>query len=483
MKFNHIIYTGAIALLCLSAGCNKWLDVQPGTTISEKNQFNSESGFKDAMLGVYIKLADARTYGRNTTYGFLDVLGQCYNISTSSESYAQAVKYNYLDLKTRPFIDSIWYDMYANIGNVNQILSNLASTTVEFSGRYKNQIKGEALAMRAFLHFDLLRIFGNSPAANAEAKSIPYVTIFKVKIFPPLTVNQVIDSCLRDLEEAEKLLAEDKRIVRAYDTEDPYRSFTRHHMNYYAVKGLQARIHLYRGNKPAALAAAMEVINNQPGNFPWARVADVTATYNRDYTFAQEHLFAVFVSSLKSYSDQYFLGTAQGGPATFPLTSAQRDVVYETSSGGASDLRLNNLFSNAGSAMATIKYSQRDIIITSSEGDYLRTLIPLIRLSEIFYIAAEASASPSDGVAFLNTVRQNRGLAALSTNQTETSLDNELRKEIKKECYAEGQNFFYFKRKNLQKINTMSSATSTVTLPLNAYLLPLPDAEVEYGNY
>lgn len=482
MKINHIIYTATIALLLLGTGCKKWLDVQPGTVISEKNQFGSEAGFKDAMLGVYIKLSDARTYGRNTTFGFLDVIGQCYNIATANETYAQAVKLNYMDQKTRPFVDSIWYDMYANIGNVNQILSNLESSTVQFSGRYKNQLRGEALAMRAFLHFDLLRMFGTAPAVNANAKAIPYVTIFKVQIFPALTVNQVMDSCLKDLAAAEALLAEDKTIIRAYSNEDPYKSFTRHHMNYYAVKGLQARINLYRGNKPAALAAAMEVIGNQPANFPFTKPADITTTYNKDYTFAQEHLFAVFVSSLKAASDQHFLGTAQGGPAIFPLTDSHRGVLYEISAGGSTDLRYSNLFAPAGSAYATTKYSQINIIHTNSEMDYLRTLIPLIRVSEMFYIAAEASATPEEGTVFLNTIRTNRGLPALPLNQTEANLNNELRKEIKKECYAEGQNFFYFKRRNLPEINTLT-ATGKLIVPANAYQFPIPDAEIEYGDY
>ncbi len=211
-------------------------------------------------------------------------------------------------------------------------------------------------------------------------------------------MNQVIDSCLKDLSEAEKLLAEDKTIVRAYNLDDPYKSFTRHHMNYYAVKGLQARIHLYRGNKAAALAAAMEVINNQPNNFPFVKPNEVNAAINKDYTFAQEHLFAVFVSNLKALSDQHFMGNAQGGNAIFPLTDANRGVVYEISNGGSTDLRYNNLFYAQGAAWATNKYSQLNIMHTNPETDYLRTLIPLIRVSEVFYIAAEASATPDEGV-------------------------------------------------------------------------------------
>ncbi|WP_127127754.1 RagB/SusD family nutrient uptake outer membrane protein [Pseudoflavitalea rhizosphaerae] len=481
MKLNKIIYTVTAISLLIATGCNKWLDVQPETTISERDQFATESGFKDAMLGVYIKLSDAKTYGRNLTFGFLDVAGQCYNINTSDANYAQAVKLNFLDPSARKYADSIWQDMYANIGNINQILTHLDSNNIRFSGRYKNQLKGEALAMRAFLHFDLLRLFGMSPAANAEAKAIPYVTLFKVKVFPVLTVNEVIEKCLADLAIAEGLLAEDKSLVKNYDLADPYKSFTRHHMNYWAVKGLQARINLYKGDKPAALAAALEVINNQAANFPFVTLSQASATYNRDYTYANEHLFAVFINNLQALSESHFLGNIQGGPATLPLTETHLKNLYETAAGNSTDIRYNYLFSATGSAWATMKYSQFNIVSSSPESDYLRKNIPLIRVSEMYYIAAEAAPTPEEGTTYLNIIRQARGLTQLSLSQTATTLDTELRKEIKKECYAEGQNFYYFKRKNGTRIITIANG-NLATTPAS-YVLPIPEVEKEYGDY
>ncbi|NML21750.1 RagB/SusD family nutrient uptake outer membrane protein [Pseudoflavitalea sp. G-6-1-2] len=481
MKLKTIIYAAAAVILILQTGCKKWLDVQPKTLISEKAQFSTEAGFKDAMLGVYIKLADQRTYGRNLTFGFIDVVGQCYNIQTTDENYAQAVKFNYMDVKTRPYVDSIWYDMYANIANVNQILRHIDSSTVIFTGRMKNQIKGEALAMRAFLHFDLLRLFGTAPVVNGEAKSIPYVTTFEVKVFPALTVNQVIEKCLNDLAQAESLLAEDKSITKTYNSKDLYLSFTRHHMNYWAVKGLEARINLYKGDKPKALEAAKAVIDFQAEYHPFVTLQAASATFNRDYTYSTEHLFAVFHSGLKGLSDFYFMGNAQGSVATFSMADAHMKALFELSNGGSSDIRYNYLILGAGNGFSTIKYSQANIVSTNSESDYLRTLIPLIRLSEMYYIAAEAAPVTADGVAYLNEIRAKRGLVALATNIPATTLDTELRKEIKKECYAEGQNFYYFKRRNAAKIYRIDNGQTSMSPGF--YVLPIPDAEKEFGQY
>ena len=59
MKKIHILLL--VAMLGLTA-CNNWLDVEPKTSIPADKQFSSESGFKDALTGVYIKLGSATLY-------------------------------------------------------------------------------------------------------------------------------------------------------------------------------------------------------------------------------------------------------------------------------------------------------------------------------------------------------------------------------------------------------------------------------------
>ena len=113
-----------------------------------------------------------------------------------------------------------------------------------------------------------LRMFGPAPVVDGSRKSIAYVTSFGKKIYPLLSVDAVLDSCLADLTAAEELLAIDKEVRKDFPTE-PYLSFTRNHMNYWAVKGLQARIYLYRGNKSSALSAAQQVISNASTQFPF----------------------------------------------------------------------------------------------------------------------------------------------------------------------------------------------------------------------
>lgn len=475
MKMKSIIPILLVLSVAL-VSCKKWLDVNPKTQIRESVLLSDEQGFKDALTGVYLKMGGSDTYGRNLTMGFLDALAQRYTVSATSHIFYQsAYKFNYTDASAKNYISAIWGGLYATVANVDNILTQIDEKKSVFTANNYNQVKGEALALRALLHFDVLRMFGVAPAVDMERKSIPYVTRFGVEVYPLLTVNAAIDSCLKDLSEAEQLLANDKA-VRVQYSQDPFLSYTRNHLNYWAVKGLQARVYLYKGDKTNAMAAAQEVINNKGDRFPFVSATQAAATSNRDRLYTTEHLFALYAYKLKDYTEAYTKTSTANGTPTTVTSSTNYNTLYETSSGGSSDIRYNYLFTAYSSSYATSKYWQ-DNIAEGSGFDYLRNLVPVIRLSEVYYIAAECAATTEEGVAYLNTIRANRGLGALAVTISATTLTAEILKEYKKEFYAEGQLFYYFKRKNAAKIDGNSLAATEAV-----YVLPMPDNEVEFAN-
>ena len=474
MRIKLILIFSLLCLLVVATSCKKWLDVSPKTEVRERALLENEQGFKEAVTGVYILMGSGSAYGQNLTMGMLDAMGQRYNTASTSHIFYRASRYEYNDVNTKQYIASTWGTMYTCIGNLNNALTQIDAKKSTFTGNNFNVVKGEALALRALLHFDLVRLFGTSPLANGERKSIPYATSFGNKVYPLLTVNQALDSCLRDLAAAEQLLSVDKSI-RTTNT-DAFFSYTRNHMNYWAVKGLQARIYLYRNEKALALAAALEVINNAAGNFPFVTAAEASRTGNRDRLYANEQLFALSAYKINDYVNSYFKTTTVGGTPLLFTSTANTTALYETTTGGSSDFRFNYLFTLYGSGYATSKYWQDEITQTASF-EYLRNLVPIIRLSEMYYIAAECALTTTEGVGYLNTVRTNRGLAALATNITPTVLEAEILKEYKKETYAEGQLFYYFKRKNTARVDG-----STINMTEATWALPLPEDEVEFAN-
>src|SRR5690606_9776121 len=270
-KHLHIFFL-VIAIAC--SGCSKWLDINPKSRVSERVLFEDEQGFKDALIGAYIQMASRELYAKEMTMGFMDVLAANYDVTGSSDTYFQAGNYNYSDAQTQLRINNIWNRGYQVIANLNNILEAIDGQQALFTGNNYQQIKGEALALRAFLHFDLLRIFGPVPEAGLHLPSIPYVTLFDMDIKPVLSAQRIIDHCLADLEEALSLLAVNKDVV--YGGADVFLSYTRNRMNYWAATGLMARIALYAGNKPMAYTKAKEII--QSDLFPFVRSQDISTS-------------------------------------------------------------------------------------------------------------------------------------------------------------------------------------------------------------
>ncbi len=103
-----------------------------------------------------------------------------------------------------------------------------------------------------------------------------------------------------------------------------------------------------------------------------------------------------------------------------------------------------------------------------------RFSIPLLKISEIYYIAAECEPNAADGITLLNIVRANRGLLPLTTT---VNISTELQKEYQKDLFGEGQLFYYYKRRNVTSVANGSSTSGNVTINYN---VPLPDSESIY---
>ena len=118
--------------------------------------------------------------------------------------------------------------------------------------------------------------------------------------------------------------------------------------------------------------------------------------------------------------------------------------------------------------------------MASSRPAHLIQGVNLIRLPEMYYIAAEALLSSDYDKALLlyNEVRVHRGLDPLETGKTLTV--ELLNDERYKEMIGEGQTYFNFKRQNL----TIESHDGTrVYKPVDGiYSIPVPDIEIENRN-
>jgi hypothetical protein len=476
MRRNYLLPTLIVGLVCFTS-CKKWLDVQPQDRFTEPQVFTDEPGANLALNGLYLRLASGNLYGNNLTMGAVEIFAQRYNIG-SQHSRSQFQVYNYSDPGVMATMDNIWTNAYVTILNANEFLKNLDKYPGIVHPDKESIMRGEAIGIRALLHFDMLRIFGpRYSTADSTRESIPYYTIATKAIQPLLPATEAMDKIEADLLLSSQLLANDPIVASGVlpgttgDGNDFYRNRNQR-MNYYAVKALQARVYLYRGKKAEALEAARLVIDNATGWFPWVQPSSIISERsNPDRIMSTELLFAAMCIDLyDTYRTVYSPDLADGN--ILAPNDSRLKTIFENNE---NDYRYNpNWILGGASKSYKTFYKYADVI---DKNKSFRYLVPLIRISEMYYIAAECETDPDLARTYLNTVRYNRGLTDLPPT---ANINTELMKEYQKEFYGEGQLFFFYKRRNITSVPNSASTSGNTSLNTAKYVVPLPLSETTY---
>jgi len=474
----------------LFSSCKKWLDVKPESQIEKDELFQTESGFQEALNGVYSNCTRASSYGAQLTFGTPDVLAQNYTISPQDYLYfLQTSLFNYQDPHFMGVRDEVWKDMYNAVANCNLILANVESHKNLLSNTNYVLVKGEALALRAYIHFDALRLFAPSYASNPTAKAIPYVKDFSNTVTPSSTVTDVLDAVITDLNAAKNILkASDPILATSYtvgypgdgvSTEENASSLfpqnRRHRMNYYAVCGSLARAYLYMNRKQDALTNALEVINSR--KFPWTNISDFISSNPQaiDRILYKELVFGWYDPSEKDDLVTLF----NTGVTSLYIERNAGNSLYETGGVGGEDLRFKQWLKPVSDISGDRYELQKYVRDKDANRHYL--MAPALRLSELYYIASECTydTDPVKATAYVDSVRFHRGInTPLSAPDKETFL-SELIKEARKELYGEGQIFYMYKRLNRNIVGL-----SGISYPASdkIFVLPLPNDEIDYGH-
>ncbi len=464
-----------LLLAILLNSCSDYFDVSPKTNIKAEDLFQNETGFNDALLGVYTIMSTKNLYGENMTYGFMDVLAQYYPgiKSNTNHIFINDVAYDYTNLAVSNRIGTIWDKHYSAIANTNAILKYIDNNPAIFSGGSHDVFKGEAMALRAYLHFNLLRTFANAPVLGMEEKAIPYVDVYSKEAQPALTVSEVLDKIIADLEAAHELMKES----------DPYGpnfasipvlstpkvlTNRQYRMNYYAVTAALAIVNQYAGNNEDALLYAQEIIGTADGTTKAPISLFKFANLSTDVTAASEIIFKLNVSKLVTYTDTYLsFAASQGLRNTWlGINTAIINQMYATTGGTSIDVRPSVFFGasiNGESAVA--KYTNK-------------TDVPMLKISELYLVAAQLETDLNNALAYFNKFTASRGIAAKS-GLTREELDAEIDNEFKKEFIGEGKLFWNYKRKNATTIGSANDVTVTNSA---IYTLPIPADEYEFGN-
>lgn len=475
-SFLTLVLCGAITL----TSCDDFLDVQPSNSSNAEGAIATVADAQVAMNGIMSSMTSSSYYGRNfILYG--DAKGG--DLTIYSAGRGNDALYSFNHSATSSSYSGFWSRGYDCILQVNNLINNIEQCEAAGSEEDFSYVKGQALTLRALFYFDLVRLYGLPYNYDSSSYGVPDVTeVLSADAQPTrATVAQNYSRIISDLEEGASLMESDKSKQEGF-------------VGYYANLALQARAKLYMENYDGALAAAKEIIDSNVyslySNSEW--VSSWSQQYGSESIF--ELTMTVEESDLGSSSLGYYLIRYR------QLTNAQGWFL-------ASDYFLNRL----GEDPTDVRWGVMDndeywydteierhgacykyIGGTSLAGDGKATNtavnIKIIRLSEIYLIAAEAAlhASNADADAaatYLNAIRCRAPQLAPATASTIT--DDMILDERSKELFAEGHRFFDMMRMNrtiefnddFQDV-PISQREKTIDRTFSKIILPIPQDEI-----
>jgi tetratricopeptide (TPR) repeat protein len=459
-----LLYT----VLCVFTltSCNDFLDVKPSNQ-SDSSQSILTSGDAEVMLtGLMRAMTSSDYYGRNfVMYG--EAKGGY--LTVPSQGRGLDVLYTFNHSAATNSYSGYWSQIYYCIVQVNILIANIEKL-IE-AGNTDNllkQYKAEARTARAIFYYDLVRLYGKPYDMDKASYGVP-LTLEQLEYTALPTrssVEQVYIQILKDLTEDAEFLSKSKR-----------NGF----ISYYANRAVQARVYLQMQNYDAALEAAEEImtsslyVNKLYTNSEWVE------SWTKQ--FGSESVFELGIypneADLKEASLGYYLRRkSHGGSAAAGWFIASKPFLDNVLGEDPDDVRWGVMDKDEKSETpahpairkgACYKYSGSVDLAGDGKATETAVNVKVIRLSEIYLIAAEAAFSKSSpdkekAAGYLQEIRK-RAPNLTPADENNITLDMILN-EKGKELFAEGQRYFDMLR--LNKTITFDDAsieTGDVVIP------------------
>ena len=446
-----ILYLG----LLVCSGCAKsFLNKTPSNAISLDQALTTPVQLSQALNGAYAALRNTGVYGANFLISG-DVQADNVYVETSNIG-AYVSQYAYTVLVTDPVPDAMWTNAYIGILRANQVINAPINTPST------DTIKSQAYAIRALLYFKLVNIFAAAYTTDSTALGVPLVLLYNPDLLPKRnTVGEVYSQIVNDLQTALKSAPGYVNSVL---------------LSRYAIEGLLAKVFLYEGDKPDARSAAVDVIN--AGVFKLASPANYNAFWSNPaiQTDANEVLFEVDVDQANNNGSLSVGGYYINGFQEL-YASSQLYNLYS-----ATDIRrtllIPGLTKSGDSAYLVNKFPNAQ----NPDPDNLK----VIRLAEVYLIAAESSlpANEADALLYLNALMANRDPGFTYTSSGPALL-NAIVLERRKELAFEGDRLYDMNRLQLA-INRIANPGAIpldpdhLSIPFPDYrrIAPIPQAEI-----
>lgn len=482
-----------------TASCNDWLDVRPETEQKEEDQFSSVNGFFDALTGCYMTMAGSDLYGERLMYTNIESLANLWYTPEEMSRYEDfdLSKHDYTTDYCRSAIEAIYGGLFNTIAQANMIIKYTDERADVFTDETMlNVVRGEAYAIRAYCQFDALRLFGQMPG-GAQQVQLPYsytTSIFEMPAY--YGFDEYVGLLKEDIAQALELL-EDNDPIFEYTFEElnggaslanDHLGYRQSRLNYWAVKALEARMHLYVGETQDAYRVAMEIIDAQGADgapvIELSGAADIASGYK---ALPNECLF--YISKFDLHDEALTILSGPEGNSFRPsealvitddmYSDLYQDVASTSYNRGA---QMWSPISAPGSSLVyrTLQKYYWDDEVGIGSGMTTHQLLPMLRLSEMYLIAMECAPSLTETNDLYAVYMEEHGIAPtmLTPFANEEEVEDFMLNEYRREFFGEGQMFYTYKRTHTQDVLWLEDVEATE----NFYTLPLPETEYNPNN-
>lgn len=443
----------AILAASLSSCVNDWLDVAPSDGTDADAALTSSSDLAAARTGMYAALKGNSNlvdyYGQQFfVYGDVHA-GDDYQYNNIGGSNRASFYYDMNYQTASEFSSSTsssnvaWKSPYIVIGRANRIIAAAEGGALSDAAEAKatiDQYAAEAKVLRALAHFDLVRIYGKPYTEDQGASlGVPLVTgVLESNAKPARsTVAEVYTQVVKDLTEAISSNA------LATETEPGY-------VSVWGAKAILSRVYLNMGDYANALSVAEDIIKNS-GAALWTRDQYFKA-WDASTPNESEFLFRLNVAGSTDNNDLNGIGNLQQREGYKEMVATKKFVDMLTSD--PKDVR-NDMFLPATAAKEVATYGTNKVFLNKlrGQGGNLRnvTIVPIIRLSEVYLTAAECAFRKNDktkAVEYLNDLVKNRTTTEASLATVDNITLERILIERRKELIGEGQRYFDALRNN-----------------------------------
>lgn len=455
LKFKHIVI---LATVMLTASCSEsFLDINPEQSVAAESAVLDVITLQTALNGTYSKLQSNDYYGR-TMYIIPELMAD--NLYLSSRNTGRYLEYeNFVVSERNGEAEGLWEKGYEVIVNATRAIEG--GKAIEGStptGQISiNQLIGEAYALRALAHFDLVRMFAQPYNFTADAShlGIPVISeVNTVQTSPSRnTVKEVYTQINNDLTAALGLM----------QTQKGKGSFS-----IGAVKGLLARVALYQDDEVNAIKYSSEVITT--GGYTLITNNNYATLWSSELN--NETLFEVvntIADSEGSNSLGHFFSVSGYADA---LVSTELYNLYDSE-----DVRKTAITSGAKPSAET------DALFVNKfpKGTAADDNIKILRLAEQYLIRAEAYVKEGENTLAqndLNVILKRANPNAPNATETGSDLLNRILEERRKELAFEGHRLFDLNRNKKDVKIIQSEKSITVSYPNDKFILPIPLKEI-----